>query len=160
MSQEAAQDRCPKCSRLVTSIYQSGNKKFYNHGEGGSVDWKSGQAFDLRFDDYCSVEVKQYLKSNTRKDGKEVYADAETERKLESVGFIKATGSPYYSYKGLATGPEIVVYDDGTWNVLTGFLSSELQRLNNFAGMTLTAFADWMNKNYDEMTRATNEAPE
>jgi hypothetical protein len=64
---KTAQERCPKCPRLVTSIYQSGNKKFYNHGEGGSIDWNCnaetqkiaeyGQAFDLKFDDYCTVEI-------------------------------------------------------------------------------------------------------
>ena len=33
----AVLEKCPKCTRLVTSIYQSGDKKFYNHGEGGNV---------------------------------------------------------------------------------------------------------------------------
>jgi hypothetical protein len=100
-------------------------------------------------------EVREYIKSETRKDGREVYADPENEAKLESVGFIKATGAPYYSYKGWATGPEILVYDDDTWNVLTGFLSEELQRLGNFAGMSLSSFADWMKDNYEEMRRAS-----
>jgi hypothetical protein len=102
--------------------------------------------------------MRQYLKSETRKDGSEVYADPENEAKLESVGFIKATGAPYYSYMGRATGPEVVVYDDGTWNVLNGFLADELQRFGNFTGMSLSEFADWMRDNYDAMFRANDVA--
>ncbi len=67
MSKEATQETCPKCPRPVTSIYQSGNKKFYNHGEGGSIDWKPGQTFDLRFADYCMVEIKKEPKAKAGK---------------------------------------------------------------------------------------------
>jgi hypothetical protein len=51
------QEKCPKCTRPVTSTYQSGNKKFYNHGEGASINWKPGQTFDLKFSDFCMVEI-------------------------------------------------------------------------------------------------------
>jgi hypothetical protein len=67
LDKPAAQEKCPKCPRLVTSTYQSGNKKFYNHGEGGSIDWKDGQVFDLKLADYCTVEIET---EPAAKDGK------------------------------------------------------------------------------------------
>ena len=51
-------EKCPKCPKHVTSTYQSGNKKFYNHGEGGTMGWQEGQRFVLTFDDYCTVEIE------------------------------------------------------------------------------------------------------
>lgn len=64
LDKTVAQETCPKCQRPVTSTYQSGNKKFYNPGEGGSVDWKDGQVFNLRFADYCTVEIEPQDKLN------------------------------------------------------------------------------------------------
>jgi hypothetical protein len=66
---KTAQEKCPKCPRLVTSVYQSGNKKFYNHGEGGSMTWKDGQTFDLKFADYCTVEIEMEPKGKASAGG-------------------------------------------------------------------------------------------
>jgi hypothetical protein len=83
----AVLEKCPKCTRLVTSIYQSGDKKFYNHGEGGTVNWKSRQTFDLKFDDYCTVEIGTEPKA---KSASATIIDTETgkPRNVKSGDFI------------------------------------------------------------------------
>jgi hypothetical protein len=63
---KTAREKCPKCPRIVTSVYQAGNKKFYNHGEGSSINWKDGQTFDLKFADYCTVEIGAESKEKAR----------------------------------------------------------------------------------------------
>lgn len=80
-----------------------------------------------------------------------VYVDPETEAKLLDAGFIKATGSPYYSYKGSPTGPIVLIYNDGTWEPENGvgFTPDEWTKLRKFSGVRLTDFAAWMKRNYE-----------
>jgi hypothetical protein len=63
-------ETCPKCPRPVTSTYQSGNKKFYNHGEGGKIGRQPNQQFDMTFD-YCTVEIDKRKCQHTDENGKQ-----------------------------------------------------------------------------------------
>ena len=58
-------ETCPKCGKPVTSIHESGNKRFYNHGQGGTMGWEPGQVFVLKFDPFYTVEI-----ATTATDGK------------------------------------------------------------------------------------------
>ena len=51
---------CPKCTRPVTSIYHYGNKKFYNHGEGGKMPQNPGGTFTLTISDFCIEEIEMH----------------------------------------------------------------------------------------------------
>jgi hypothetical protein len=78
MSKQTKQEKCPKCSRPVTSTYQYRDKKFYYHGEGGKMPAQPGQDFDLRLASFCLVEVNP-LDGNR---AKAVTVDYERERRI------------------------------------------------------------------------------